>query len=307
MANEKDCAINILSLGGGVQSSTLALMVEHGEAFGEDGEKIAPPVAAVFADTGDESDATYGWLNWLECQLSYPVIRSANETSLSEHIRTAIEQQKRVSKPPLFTKPLTGERAIAPRESEDIDTQGQLFDDMEYAQEIKVMASGKQGILTRDCTRDFKISVIQREVRKLMAQHGVKKVVQWIGISLDESIRMKPARVKYSTHRWPLIEMRMSRHDCLRWMQARGYPEPPRSACVYCPHHSNQEWRRIRDEEPESWRQAVEFDAMVREGIHGVRQACYVHSQCVPLTEVDLSEDDSGLLWGNECEGMCGV
>ena len=51
-----------LSLGAGVQSSCLALMAEKGET-----EK---PNFAVFADTGDESEATYQWLDWLESQLS---------------------------------------------------------------------------------------------------------------------------------------------------------------------------------------------------------------------------------------------
>jgi len=303
MSNEKDSGINILSLGGGVQSSTLALMVEHGEAFGEDGEKIAPPVAAVFADTGDESDATYAWLNWLECQLSYPVIRADRGESLSEHIFNAIDNGTRASTPPLFTEPISVSKEVIPETS----TEPSLFDDMAFAKPTKVMASGKAGILTRVCTMDFKIVVIRRAIRKLMAGYGVKKCVQWIGISLDESVRMKPSRVQYSKHRWPLIEMRMSRHDCFRWMEAHGYPEPPRSACVYCPHHDNNEWRRIRDEEPESWDAAVKFDAKIRNGTTGTRQRCYVHRQCVPLPEVDLSEDDSGLLWGNECEGMCGV
>jgi len=267
----KSDPIQILSLGGGVQSSTLALMAAAGE--------VEPmPVAAVFADTGDEPEGVYTWLNWLTPKLPFPVVVGRKEQALFEHIREAIEKRERVSKPPLFTK----------------------------AEEV----GGDEGILTRDCTRDFKVSVIQREVRQIMAHHGAKKVVQWIGISLDEIVRMKPARVKYSEHRWPLIEKRMSRHDCLNWMESRGYPKPPRSACVYCPHHSNAEWRRIRDEEPDSWQKAIEFDQTIRNGVHKVRQECFVHRDCVPLQEVDLSTDTDrgqGLLWGNECEGMCGV
>jgi len=42
--------MNILSLGAGVQSSTMALMAAHGE--------ITPtPDAAIFADVGDEPDS----------------------------------------------------------------------------------------------------------------------------------------------------------------------------------------------------------------------------------------------------------
>ena len=293
----------ILSLGAGVQSSTLAKMADHGEVRGEHGEILPKPFCAIFADTGDESAATYAWLDWLEGELSYPVIRASNGMALSKHVYDSIDAGTRVSKPPLFTMALEGEYTVYPTEDE---VEG-LFDTKKYAQPVQLIRPGTNGILTRDCTGDFKVAVIQRAVRKIMKEQGVKKVTQWIGISLDEAVRMKPSRVKYSTNRWPLIEMRMSRHDCFRWMDAHGYPPPPRSACVYCPHHDNNEWRRIRDEEPESWARAVEFDAKVRTGIHGVRQECFVHRSCVPLPEVDLSTDDSGLKWGNECEGMCGV
>lgn len=264
-------AIHIISLGAGVQSSTMALMAAAGE--------ITPmPVAAVFADTGDEPPDVYEWLRYLIPLLPFPVITGRKSQALSEHIFEAIKLGRRVSKPPLFTAP-SG-------------------------------SSESEGLLTRDCTGDFKIAVIQREVRKLMVQHGSKTCVQWIGISLDETIRIKPSRVKYSTHRWPVVEARMSRHDCYRWMAAHGYNEPPRSACEYCPHHSNEEWRRIRDTQPDSWIRAVAFDARIRTGIHGVKSKCYVHRDCKPLDEVDLSRDDErgqGLLWGNECEGICGV
>lgn len=268
--------MHIISLGAGVQSSTMALMAATGE--------ITPmPTGAVFADTGDEPQTVYDWLEWLTPRLPFPVHRANNETSLSEHVFSAIEKGERVSNPPLFTIP---------------DNPGE-----------------SEGLLTRDCTKDFKVSVIQRKVRQLMTDQMLgtaapKHVFQWIGISLDEAMRMKPSRVQYSTHRWPLIERRMTRHDCLRWMQSHGFPKPPRSACVYCPHHSNSEWRRLRDEEPEAWQRAVEFDAKIRTGIHKVRAKCFVHRDCVPLPEVDLSTDDErgqGLLWGNECEGMCGV
>jgi len=143
-----------------------------------------------------------------------------------------------------------------------------------------------------------------------MKQHDATKVVQWIGISLDEVMRMKPSRVQYSTHRWPLVEMRRTRHDCLLWLKRNGFPSAPRSACRYCPHHTNAEWRRQRDEEPKEWQKSVEFDRMIRTGIHGVEAQCFVHRDCVPLDEVDLSTDSErgqGLLWGNECEGLCGV
>ncbi len=58
--------IHIISLGAGVQSSTMALMAAAGE--------ITPmPAAAVFADTGDEPLSVYLWLSHLKELLPYPV------------------------------------------------------------------------------------------------------------------------------------------------------------------------------------------------------------------------------------------
>jgi len=51
--------LHIISLGAGVQSSTMALMAAAGE--------ITPmPTAAIFADTQDEPASVYRWLDWLE-------------------------------------------------------------------------------------------------------------------------------------------------------------------------------------------------------------------------------------------------
>ncbi len=64
MANVK----HIISLGAGVQSSTMALMAAHGE--------ITPmPDAAIFADTQAEPASVYQWLEWLELHLPFPVYR----------------------------------------------------------------------------------------------------------------------------------------------------------------------------------------------------------------------------------------
>lgn len=85
-------------------------------------------------------------------------------------------------------------------------------------------------------------------------------MINWIGISLDEVSRMKPSWEKWSQHRWPLIEADMTRHDCLRWMEKNGYPKPPRSACTYCPFHSDSEWRRMKIDTPAEFESAVLFE-----------------------------------------------
>lgn len=60
---------NIISLGAGVQSTTMALMAARGEL-------LPMPDAAVFADTGDEPQEVYRHLEWLTSLLPFPVVKA---------------------------------------------------------------------------------------------------------------------------------------------------------------------------------------------------------------------------------------
>ena len=270
--------LHLLSLGAGVQSSTLALMAARGE--------VEPmPAAAIFADTGDEPASVYRWLDWLETQLPFPVYRVSAGRRLGDdavrvrHRRSDGQKYLRVNIPA-------------------------------YA----LMPNGSAGFAQRKCTRDFKIFPIQKRVRALLKERGQSHCVQWIGISLDEAHRMKDSGKAYITNRWPLIENRISRRQCLDWMAAHQYPAPPRSACVFCPYHHDQEWRRLKNDEPEAFARAVDFErrlhtAMRLDGTWKAKQL-YLHKSLKPLDRVDFrTETERGQtdLFGNECEGMCGV
>ena len=270
--------IHILSLGAGVQSSTLALMAAAGE--------VGPmPTAAIFADTQAEPASVYRWLDWLEKQLPFPVHR-VTAGSIIEDVTTLRTRRD-----------------------------GQGFYVHSGIPAFVRNPDGSDGMIPRQCTTNFKIEPLRRKVRELAGiKRGEKevKVVQWIGISLDEVHRMKPSRDKWQRNRWPLVDAGMKRHDCLRWMEAHGFPKPARSACFFCPYKSNAEWRRLRDQEPEHWRAAIDLEKHfgAQKARAGVNGRLFFHSSRVPLDQVDLSslEDrGQGSLFGNECEGMCGV
>ena len=172
------------------------------------------------------------------------------------------------------------------------------------------------GIGRRQCTREYKIEPISRHLRKLLGKGPRDRVPagsveMWIGISMDEAIRMKPARVKWQTNRWPLIERRMSRRDCLVWLAENGYSSPPKSSCIGCPYHSDAHWREMRYSRPAEWADAVAMDRIIRDA--GIRRDMkarqYIHRSCRPLDEVNLDAAPDGQmnLMLNECEGMCGV
>lgn len=278
-----DMPVHVLSLGAGVQSSTLALMAAHGE--------VTPmPVEAIFADTNAEPPSVYRWLEWLERQLPFPVIRvsagSLTDACLTIHANRKNGKNYYSNMIPAFT----------------------------------LGASGNVGKVQRHCTYNYKIVPIRRE-QKRIAQVGrgekVVRVIQWIGISWDEMKRAVPSRDVWCQSRWPLIEKRMTRHQCGLWMMEHGYPQPPRSACVYCPFHRNEEWRRLQIEEPEAFAAAVEFEGKLQ-AVHSsiisskgkIAGMQFLHRRCKPLATVDFRGDmerGQTCLWQGESCGVCGI
>ena len=272
----------ILSLGAGVQSSTLALMA----ATGDTEHRLD---AAIFADTQAEPADVYRWLDWLESEIAksaypFPVLRvtKGSLTEASLRVRTSKQTGLNYLKHsiPAYMK----------------------------------RASGAGGIMGRACTLDYKIIPVQQAAKKIAkVKRGQKTATAeiWIGISRDEAHRMKPSREVWAVHVWPLIDAEMNRKDCLAWMESRGYPKPPRSSCAYCPYHSDKEWLRLKSDEPEAFAAAVAYEARLQAS---VSQICrldgvpYLHPSRVPMASVDFNPTSTEpSLFGNECEGMCGV
>ena len=231
------------------------------------------PDAAIFADVGDEPSAVYAHLEWLTSVLPFPVVVTS-----AGHLSADVLAGVKMARPPLFVN---------------------------------------DGMLGRQCTRNYKVRPIRRATRKLLGVGPKQRppagaAEAWIGISMDEAIRMKPSGVAFITNRWPLIEKRMSRQDCLRWMAERQYPTPPKSSCCYCPYKSDSQWRDLRDNDADGWAKAIAFDKGVRSpkivALYGAEG--FVHRSGKPLDEVDLRTDaEAGQpdLFNNDCEGACGV
>lgn len=263
--------VTVLSLGAGVQSSVLALMAAKGE--------LPMPAFAVFADTQAEPVSVYRWLDWLEPQLPFPVFRT--------------------------TKGDLGEAATRVRTSKA----GRQY--TKHSIPAFAVADGrKPAPMPRQCTVDFKVEAIRREIR-LHVPRGTA-VRQWIGISTDEAIRVKPSIVAWIENVYPLLDFGMSRQDCLAWASKNGYPEPPRSSCVFCPYHSDEEWLRLKCEEPEGFARAVEFEERYRLSMAKtpMRASVYLHRSGQPLGRIDfgtVSRERIPNQRGNECSGMCGV
>ena len=235
--------MRVLSLGAGVQSSTLLLMAVHGELELD---------AAIFADTGWEPAAVYKHLDWLE----------------QETFKAEIPLY-RVSAGDIRTNALAGGYADMPLYMESPD--------------------GSRHMGRRQCTNQYKLRPIRAKLREL-SHH--KPVDLLVGISLDEWQRAKDADVKWITHRFPLIDQRMTRANCVTWLERHGYAEPPKSSCIGCPFQTPRQWRRLT---PDEMHDAVAFDEAIRDLSPRGKQ--YLYRDFVPLAMADLrSQQDRGQL-----------
>ncbi|MGC6475152.1 MAG: hypothetical protein ACON41_00755 [Parvibaculales bacterium] len=289
----------VLSLGAGVQSTVMALMADKG-MFGH------KPDVAVFADTGWEPEQVYKHLDWLEKQLSYPIIKTTVKYTPRKRPR---DQDGKFISANLREHLMNG-----------VNSSGNKFVTVPL---YMLNMEGKPAIGRRQCTREYKVTPIQKTIRREILQVKPRRrlpdgvwVEQWLGISTDEMVRMKDNREHWIINRWPLIEAaNMSRQDCKDWFKEH-YPRRalPRSACVGCPLRTHAEWLDMKKNDPESWNEAVAFDEALREGSRVERfgKEMYLTNKRIPLKElgkmkVDKKSKKKPRKMNEECEGMCGV
>jgi hypothetical protein len=168
---------------------------------------------------------------------------------------------------------------------------------------------GEDAQLRRQCSYQFKLRPMRAFMKRRLAPGQTLEFL--IGISTDEIGRAKPSGRKWVTNLYPLlIDKRMSRYDCVRYCAERGV-YPPRSACVFCPFRTDDEWRDLTADEFEA---ACQFDDALRvSGGHGGRygEELFVHDSMVPLRLVDFATvEDRGqgaLFARGDCMGLCGV
>jgi hypothetical protein len=255
-----------------VQSTTLYLLAARGE--------LPPLDAAIFADTQYEPEKVYGHLDWL----------------ITEGARLGGAPILRVTKGNLRADTL--QHQVAGGRGSGA---AKRFASMPFFIEGEVSNTTSWGMVRRQCTREYKLEPIRKQVRRLA---GLKPgevvgdkvhVEQWVGISADEIGRMRQSRDYWITLRYPLVldlKPAWNRNDCQRWLK-REYPDHPvpRSACIACPFHSNAEWRMIRDCFPAEWADAVAFDRDIRV-MAKMRGRAYLHAARVPLDQAPIDDDD---------------
>jgi len=279
----------VLHLGGGVQSSTLAYMAAEG---------LIDVDLVLFADTGDEPFWVYQTVGNVRTALGrrgIPLVMTVRECNYNGWFVTS----------------------AGPRGSMPVW--------------VKMPGQEKPGRLRRQCTNELKVVPNERYLRLWLAQQNVIRLpspyhlqdgVLWeghsriydhrewprmpipndvyveslFGISTDEPLRAKERGPRWQKTRYPLIEMGMSRVDCVTWLQEHGYPVPSKSACFQCPYRDDASWLWMKENHPAVFAEACRYDDWLRTpdakragAYAAIRGEMYLHRSCVPLRAVDFA------------------
>lgn len=282
--------LTYLAFGAGLDS-TFALMASEKGLCG-----VPRADLAIFADTGDEPSYVLEHL-WRLAEraertpgaIPIHVARHGSGLSLLEFLLDRIRTNgQTMSQPPLWTlEPLDDGQALMPWGEP---------------------SSGK-GQFPRACTRDFKILVAQRYLRRLLGvraftPHAGIRIRAIIGIAADEADRVTVSRDPWCDLVHPLVDAGVTKADEARLLREHGWPVPEKSACVYCPYHGDDYWRALRARHPDDFERACQADEAMRT-VSGARAQMFVHRSRRPLRQVQFG--DAPGAFGNDCSGLCGA
>lgn len=168
--------------------------------------------------------------------------------------------------------------------------------------------NGKRGQLRRQCTDRWKIRPMRKYLRSIVGRGRSVRVEQWLGISWDEIQRVKQSDVKWITNTYPLLDKKITRLDCVRWLESNGLEIPPKSSCIFCPYHNSAAWTELKDQYPYDYALAVAADNEIRDT--RPPYPLFVHPSRKPLAAMTTAADhgyEQVSMWDSECAGVCFV
>lgn len=263
----KPTDLRVISLGAGLQSTTIYLMSSVGYIDRAD--------HAIFADPGAEHPKTYEIMNWLmkwqEKNGGIP-LHWKKKSLLRDLLEKHNSTNHRLASIPAFTH----------------DGSGKLR--RQCTKEYKI---------------DVVVKKI-RQLYGLEPRKRMPMTELWLGISADEAHRMKESRLPRIRNKYPLIDLGWRRSDCRAWLEKNNFPIPNKSACVFCPYQGDSRWKQLKNRYPNTFETAVEVDQSIRDSTkQGILEKIYLHRQCLPLNQIDF--DSQIDLFGEECDGFCDV
>ena len=300
-----------LSYGAGMQTFALLVMAEQGEIQIDE---------VVFADTGAEHPETYQHIEKVAkpiCErigIPFTTVRmNKTVTDISMLQGDVLKNYKDMLK---RTEDLTRKNKAIVRSQEN----------MKYPVKQKTVTNLRDEIIARRrvpsinpqsrwCTGDSKLVPIYKGYIREEQKKGnyVKPCIAYIGLSYEELTRMYNPHLSEYTVEYPLIDKKMTRKDCVKYVVAHGYKSPPKSGCYFCPFQSEKQWGILFRNHPDLYWDAVDLEDMdlnfptYRLNKNGVplRKLVEYFSPTIQMTLDDSGEEREAMAC--EVAGYCGV
>jgi len=221
--------INVISWGGGTQSTALMLMML---------EENKPVDYIIFSDTGDESEMTYAQVYKVQKYVEEKygkeiiVVKKTKESKTNDEI---IEMVKGGN----FTgKDYRSSNYADLYQNQVLFYQG-VLDQADIVPHWVINQHGELGkLMGRQCTVTYKIMQIISEIRN---REGLKRfnaklhrINMYIGFTTDEISRVKPSPSSYIVNLFPLVDKKLTKFDCIDYVKKELGFTPVSSVCNMC-------------------------------------------------------------------------
>lgn len=273
-------SFNVLSFGGGIDSTALAMMANENLVS----HKLD---AVIFANTGFEKRNTYKHIKEIQKILNIPFF-TTTKGNIYKDIAESIANNSRISSLPFFTKNKNGKI-------------GRLKRQCTGDYKIAAVHSKVREILG---------------VKVLNKSMGIK---MWIGFNASEPSRIAKKRKTIKTN-WETISVpfynveltknsitevkyfdkRFFRNDLENYLKKFNFQNLTKSGCKCCPQMSDLMWLEMKENNEQDFKDAIEFDKMIR-NIPNIESECFLHRSCKPLSEVKFNFMD----FRTGCSGGC--
>lgn len=269
--------VNILSYGGGVDSTALlAMVLDRDRAAAQLGitrekldEALPPIVAAVFSDPGSEWPETYENIAYAEkrCEeIGLPLVTVRHEINIYKHRETGEELR--------WTEWNKLDKEVKP-EYEKTPKVYTIFEWLMDGGSFPVIPGSSGGHV---CSMRFKGQVQQKWGDRTFGNHEVCTKHWLLGIEAGESGRsdrftanrrkndLKGNQILGHTYGYPLMDLGMDRKECLEMLDAlgwdyRGDGSPvQKSSCMWCPFVKEWEVDRLVDADGKGLKEALAIE-----------------------------------------------
>jgi hypothetical protein len=312
---------HILSWGGGTQSTALMIKFLKGEVKDSSGNPIELDYI-FFADTNNESEMTYNQIYKVKKYIEDTYKKKIHITRKNKELLPDDEAIKLIQSGDI--------KSYRSSPYADLFQSHVLFfkgiirstDVMPFWLRDPVTGKvGKTG--TKACTFAYKIAQVMKELR---LQTGIKrfnpdkhKIYMYIGFSVDEFQRSKPSFYRYTENRFPLIDMNLTKTDCVNYVEKELGFRPVSSVCNMCYANDIDRVYDIYKNDPDGWERLIVLDSAMADKApdHSMQKDVYMFSfqaySNVRLRDIDFEEfyktykktDEDRNLFNMEAEMAC--